>query len=80
MKRRDLLNHLRRHGCRLCVKVATIRFGKTRLRIVVPRCRVIERFLITQQGESVGNWVFLCRKKNCNSVSPLLFSDQWIQG
>ena len=75
MKRRDLLKHLRRYGCQFVREVVTIRFGKTRLRIVGPRCRVIERFLITQQGESVGNWIFPCRERNWNSVSWLLFSD-----
>ena len=66
MKRRDLLNHLR--------------LGKTQLRIVGPRCRVIGRFLITQQDGSVGSWIFPYPESAYNSVSQPLFSNQWVQG
>ena len=45
----------------LCGKVQSIRFRKIQPRTGALQYRVIERFLITPQGESVGIWAFPCR-------------------
>jgi hypothetical protein len=64
MKRRELLEHLRRHGCGSFARAAIIRFGKIQRTLVVLQFRVIGKSWSILPAGYVGSLLYrTCRTR-----------------